>query len=100
MWCKEEKTGDPSPESHFSPGQTCEIHSPAEQQNNCTRHEQPDLMHSRTIGRFLCFPQDYHRGKSACHYSQNDCRWEEKRKGKRDAQNKTPQTQVRVLGAC
>ena len=71
MWCKEEKTGNPFPESHFSPGQTGDIHNPAEHQNNYTGQEQPDPMHPRSIGRFLCFPQDYHRIKSACHSEAN-----------------------------
>jgi hypothetical protein len=71
MWCKEEKTGNPFPESHFSPGQTGGIHNPAERQNNYTRQDKPDALHSRTIGRFLYFPQDYHRGKSACHSEAN-----------------------------
>ena len=48
-----------------------EIHNPAEHQNNYTRQEQPDPLHSHTIGRFLYFPQDYHRGKSACHSEAN-----------------------------
>ena len=71
MWCKEEKSGNPFSESHFSPGQTGEIHDPAEHQNNYTRQEQPDPLHAHTIGSFLYFPQDYHRGKSACHSEAN-----------------------------
>ena len=71
MWCKKEKTGNPFPESHFSPRQTGEIHRPAEHQNNHTRQKQPDPLHSHTIGRLLYFPQGYHRGKSAC-YSEAD----------------------------
>lgn len=52
MWGKEEKTGNPFPEPHFSPSPAGDIHNPAERQNNYTRHEQPDPLHSRTIGRF------------------------------------------------
>jgi hypothetical protein len=62
MGCKEEKGGNPFSESHFSPSQTGEIHNRAEHQNNYTRQEQPDPLHSHTIGKFLFFPQDYHRG--------------------------------------
>ena len=52
MWGKEEKTGDPFPEPNFSPSPAGNIHNPAERQNNYTRHEQPDPLHSRTIGGF------------------------------------------------
>jgi hypothetical protein len=71
MWCKEEKSGNPFSESHFSPGQTAEIHNPAEHQNNYTRQEQPEPLHSHTIGRSLYLRQDYHCGKSACHSEAN-----------------------------
>jgi len=52
MWGKEEKTGNPFPGPYFSPSPAGDIHNPAERQNNYTRHEQPDPLHSRTIGRF------------------------------------------------
>src|SRR5580700_152836 len=71
MGCKEEKGGNPFSESHFSPSQTGEIHNRAEHQNNYTRQEQPDPLHSHTIERFLYLPQDYHRGKSACRLEAN-----------------------------
>ena len=50
----------------FRQARQARLHNPAEHQNNYTRQEQPDPLHSHTIGRFLYFPQDYHRGKSAC----------------------------------
>jgi hypothetical protein len=34
MWRKQEKAGNPFPESHFSPRATGDIHSPAERQND------------------------------------------------------------------
>jgi|HubBroStandDraft_4_1064222.scaffolds.fasta_scaffold18719_2 hypothetical protein len=64
MWSKEEKTGNPFPESHFSPGQTGEKHSPAEHQNNYIGHEQPDPLHPRTIGRLLYIRKVTIAGKS------------------------------------
>jgi hypothetical protein len=52
MWCEEEKTDNPFFKSNFSPGETGDVHNPAECQNNYARQEQPDSLHFSTIGRF------------------------------------------------
>src|ERR1700674_5804705 len=49
MWCKEEKSGNPFSESHFSPGQTGEITQPS---------RTPEQLHKARAARSVAFPHD------------------------------------------